>query len=68
MGLYVSFGIGRMWDYLCLLRRLKDNIKTFILDDEMLSKLEELFKLGRTRAIVIVLPYHMFFDGEIYKV
>ena len=37
--------------------KLKDNLKTFIPNDEMLSKLEELFKLGRTRANVIILPY-----------
>ena len=36
---------------------LKDNLKTFIPNEEMLSKLEELFRLGRTRANVIILSY-----------
>lgn len=36
---------------------LKNDLQNFIPDDEMLGKLEELFKLGRTRANVIILPY-----------
>ena len=39
------------------LKVLKNNLQTFIPDDEMLSKLEKLFMLGRTRANVIILPY-----------
>lgn len=36
---------------------LKENLSDFIPNEEILVKLEELFKLGRTRANVIILPY-----------
>lgn len=39
------------------LNDLKNNLQTFIPDMGLLSKLEKLCKLGRTRANVIILPY-----------